>query len=257
MAAFDLPYSIPLGKRVKILDVHPVGLVALEKPEGILSTPNTPSDIRKTLVRAKFNKKKEAYVWFDSSDGPQQQRYFYICHRLDSPTSGILLGTIDEELAVEIRRLFKTREIHKEYIAVVKGAPVSKSGEWTDHLQRTKQQNRLLVKVAPKGDIAITSWSVLKRTQQPPLSMLSLKPATGRTHQLRVQSGSRNHGILGDQTYGDFKLNNRLKKEKGISRLFLHAHRITIETRDLLGSPFHYSAESPLPVAFTQLFDIG
>ena len=253
MPAFELPYHIPLGKKVKILDAHPLGLVALEKADGVLSTPNTPGDLNKTLLKAKFDKKKEAYVWFDNQ---QQQRYFYVCHRLDSPTSGVIIGTIDAELALEIRRLFKTREIHKEYIAVVKGVPVNKSGEWTDYLQRSKQQNRLMVKVAAKGDIAKTSWSVLKQSQQPLISMLSLRPATGRTHQLRVQTGSRDHGIIGDQTYGDFKLNSRLKKEKGISRLFLHAHRLTIETADLMGSPFRFSVESPLPEAFTQLFDI-
>lgn len=252
MAQLDLPYPIPLGKGVNILAYHPIGLIALEKPAGLLSVPNTSQDLKKTLLRAKFNKKKEAYVWFDSR---QQQRFFYVCHRLDSPTSGVLLGTIEEELAVEIRRLFKSREIQKEYIAVVAGSPEQQSGQWTDNLKNSNVQNQLRTKVARSGDISTTSWNVLKRTNHPNLTMLSLRPHTGRTHQLRVQAGSRKHGIVGDRTYGDFKLNSRIRKEKGITRLLLHAHKITIETPDLLGSRFKYTVESPLPEAFTQLFD--
>ena len=252
--SFDLPYAIPLGKAVNIIAFHPIGLVILDKPEGTLSVPNKPEDFHKTILKAKFKKKDEAYVWFDSA---QQQRFFYICHRLDSPTSGLLIGTLNQELAVEIRQLFKTRKIHKEYMAVVSGIPKGQSGQWSDRLKLNKSGGQLRTRVSGGGDEAKADWKIVKQSQNPPLSLLSLKPATGRTHQLRIQTSHRGHGIIGDRTYGDFKLNSRLKKELGITRMLLHAYRITIDADNLLGSPFRFFAESPLPKAFTQLFDNG
>lgn len=253
MASIELPYFVPLGKGVKILAYHPMGLVALEKPEGMLSIPNTPNDLKRTILRSKFSKKKEAYVWFDTD---QQQRFFYVCHRLDSPTSGVMLGTLDEEVAIDIRELFRTKDIQKAYIAIVADGPKEDSGQWSDNLKSSKEKDFVRTRVSRGGgDLSVTSWNVLKRRKQPWLSMMSLKPHTGRTHQLRVQSASRNMGIVGDRTYGDFKLNTRIKKEFAVKRMLLHAHKVTIDTPDLLGSRFRFSVESPIPEVFTQLFD--
>jgi tRNA pseudouridine65 synthase len=245
--------SIPFAKGVRILHVGKDGLVAIEKPGGLLSTPNTPEDIKHTIVRAKFSKKEEAYVWFDSA---QQRRCFYICHRLDSPTSGILIGSTEGALATHIRTLFKTRDIHKTYVAVVVGIPRSQSGSWKDQLETRSEaggrQVRSQVKSGRAGEPSLTDWRLLHQDARKRLAMLELKPHTGRTHQLRVQSSHHQLPILGDRTYGDFKANALAKKQWGAQRLFLHASRLSIHHK---ASGLHIDLESPMPAEFGQLFD--
>jgi len=68
------------------------------------------------------------------------------------------------------------------------------------------------------------------------LSLLEIDLITGKTHQIRVQCASRHHPIVGDDVYGDFELNRKLRKALGIKRLCLHAarlemkHPVTVET---------------------------
>ena len=251
MHAKQLPYSLPLAKGVRILHTAESGLVALEKPDGLLSTPNTPGDLSKTLLRSKFSKKEEAYIWFDEG---QVKRTFYICHRLDSPTSGILIGTLNEALALKIRQLFKTRKIQKTYIAVVRGIPRSKKGTWNDQLKTSAGERNHFVRtqIGKGGDESVASWQVIREDRQKRVSCLELKPHTGRTHQLRVQTSSHELPILGDRTYGDFKFNAFAKKEWGIQRLMLHAHRVEIHDAS---TGLNISIESPAPMEFSTLFD--
>jgi len=251
MQMAGLQYSIPIAKGTKILFADACGLVILDKPEGVLSTPNTPSDLNKTLVRAKFSKKEESYVWFDQD---QVKRHFYICHRLDSPTSGLLIGATDERVAMRIRELFKLRRIQKTYVAVVYGAPHGKNGVWKDRLKTASSEDRSHVrtKISGSGDESSTGWKAVRHHPSKRLTFLELQPHTGRTHQLRVQTAFHLLPIVGDRTYGDFKLNARAKKEWGVGRLMLHAHRVELQDKTL---KLNLNVESPVPLEFSQLFD--
>ncbi len=251
MKSQELPYFLPLAKGVSVIQHKENGLVALQKPGGVLSTPNGPADLNKTILRAKFSKKDEAYVWFDKE---QTKRYFYICHRLDSPTSGILIGTLGSSLAKSIRALFKTRKIQKTYIAVVSGVPRQQSGQWKDQLKSESKKEGHFVRsqVGGKGQEALTSWKVVAQDPQRRISLLELKPHTGRTHQLRVHSANHRLPIIGDRTYGDFKLNAFAKQKWKLNRLMLHAHRVSIEDKE---SHLKLQIESPLPPEFVHLFD--
>ena len=216
-----------------------------------MSVPNSEKDLNKTVIKAKFSKKEQAYVWFDKE---QVKRHFYICHRLDSPTSGILLGSTDEVAAEELKSMFKTRKIRKTYLAVIQGIPRKSQGQWKDHLQTMSEAKGKQVRSAVKGsgDLSIADWRVVKTDPRKRISLLELMPKTGRTHQLRVQCAHHLYPIMGDRTYGDFKFNSRAKKEWGMQRLMLHASEVQIP---LESGTEVLKWESPVPKEFFHLFD--
>ncbi|MCG8525998.1 MAG: RNA pseudouridine synthase [Opitutales bacterium] len=250
--AFDLPYDLPLGKGASIIAYHPSGLVALDKPEGVLSVPNQPSDLKKSLINSKFSKKEEAYVWYSKE---KERCYFYICHRLDSPTSGVIIGALSEKVATEVKKHFKGREIEKEYLAAVIGSPRGKNGVWKDALKKTKGGSQVRNTVVRGGQESSCTWKIIGRNSKLDLTLLSLKPHTGRTHQLRVQTSSRNLPILGDKTYGNFKRNAFYRKDTGINRMLLHSKQIRLKGLKIGDHRIDFQAHSKTPPQFAQLFD--
>ena len=87
-------------------------------------------------------------------------------------------------------------------------------------------------------------------TTNPPLSLIQLEPKTGRSHQLRVQCAQRHLPIVGDATYGDFRLNRAFAKTTGEKRLFLHSARTCFEF-EWQGRRHRFNAEAPVPTEFT------
>jgi 23S rRNA pseudouridine955/2504/2580 synthase len=93
---------------------------------------------------------------------------------------------------------------------------------------------------------------VLRQDVRKRLSLLSLKPLTGRTHQLRVQAAHHQLPIIGDRTYGDFKINAHAKQSWGLQRLMLHAEHIQMSDP---ASGLELDVDSKVPPEFVQLFD--
>jgi 23S rRNA-/tRNA-specific pseudouridylate synthase len=87
-------------------------------------------------------------------------------------------------------------------------------------------------------------YSTLAASGSHPLCLLDIDLYTGKTHQIRVQAASRSHPVAGDDVYGDFARNRALRRDLGLTRLFLHAHRLELIhplTRKRL------TVEAPLP----------
>jgi 23S rRNA-/tRNA-specific pseudouridylate synthase len=81
------------------------------------------------------------------------------------------------------------------------------------------------------------------------VTLVELRPVTGRTHQLRVQCAKRHLPIVGDATYGDFRRNREFAKATGLKRLFLHSVDTRLEySRG--GRTFAFHSEAPLPEEF-------
>lgn len=243
--------QIPLGKGVRVIESHDCGIILLDKPDGTLSMPNRDSEINRSMVCAKYDAKRECYFWVDASG---VSRELYLCNRLDSPTSGVVVCALNPLVADALNVLFRERKTHKSYLAVVGGVLKENRGEWRDRLGRERRNGKLMVDAADDGMPAYTRWTVLKRRSQPiGLTLVRLEPGTGRTHQLRVQCSLRRHGILGDRNYGEFALNKRVKQWMGVDRLCLHAHRIAFEL-NVGRSRIQVDAESPAPKLFDTLF---
>lgn len=160
---------------------------------------------------------------------------FTLLHRLDKETSGVLLFTKDEEFHKEAVKSFKSREVKKEYIAVVQGKciePVTVDKP----LITIKQGNTLFSKVADEGKDAISHIEPLMLEGK--LSKVKVTIETGRTHQIRAHLKSIKTPILGDTQYG----------AKPFKRVMLHAWKI-----ELLG----YKFESKEPGEFIRVMNMG
>lgn len=243
--------DLPLADGVKILKAEPNGLVALEKPAGIRAHPNDNKPDDGALLTVPYDAEAECYIWQDTKGA---SRRLWLLHRLDAPTSGLILCCSSEGLASLVKEAFAARKVEKVYHAIVRGSMPGYKTVWKDRFSVTRKQG--LVRAGCGGAVeASVAVKAIKAVSRPgPLTLLELRPHTGRTHQLRVQCAEHDHPIVGDATYGDFRLNRDLAKSTGHKRLFLHSSSLSFS----LGKPHNisFSAQSLLPEAFGELVDL-
>jgi len=245
------PFALPLDKSCQIIDYHPSGIWAIEKACGILSHPNGKTEDSRTLLHSSYDFDLEKFYWVDEEG---HQREFYLLHRLDSATSGLILGASNIELAEKLKNAFSNREVEKTYLAIVahNGRPIRPN--WKDILQKKTSKGKIRVSKGKFGDSALTSATMERNasTRFGSLALLQLKPKTGRTHQLRVQCATRKLPIIGDRTYGNFELNRKISKATKVQRLCLHASKIRLIIK-VGGKDIHWEIESAMPRAFARL----
>jgi tRNA pseudouridine32 synthase/23S rRNA pseudouridine746 synthase len=121
-------------------------------------------------------------------------------HRLDKDTSGCLILGRHPKAIARLNELFRRNEVDKVYWAVVEGGPDADEGEIDLALAPKSPDRGWWMKVDSKGQPSLTQWRVLGRSEG--LTLLELRPITGRTHQLRVHCAAMNFPILGDSIYG-------------------------------------------------------
>ena len=150
-----------------------------------------------------------------------------LVHRLDRDTSGVLVVAKRREVAAKLGRAFQTRSVRKIYWALVKGVPKPPQGKVEAALVKASGPDGDRVRKARPGEqevaqSAVTYYAVVDRAGQA-VSWLSLKPVTGRQHQLRAHMAIIGHPILGDEKYqGERDLPEGIEK-----KLHLHARRIS------------------------------
>jgi 23S rRNA-/tRNA-specific pseudouridylate synthase len=239
---------MPLGREVSVLICDPNGLVALNKPAGVLSHPNEPGDEPRSLLTARYELDGEYFEW-DSGSAGQPQR-LWLLNRLDSATSGVILAARTAALAEEVRAQFKRKQVRKVYHALVFGSPRPPIQLWRDLLAVERHGGHVRTSTRA-GHVPAESQMSLVRIGRAPsrVALVRLEPRTGRSHQLRVQCAKRGMPIVGDQTYGDFALNREFAKATGLKRLFLHSLE-TQFTYDFAGGRHAFSARAPLPAEF-------
>jgi 23S rRNA-/tRNA-specific pseudouridylate synthase len=242
---------LPLGKGVEILDCNPDGLLALEKPAGVMSHPNNRRDEKRSLLTAFYDLKRECYSWTDAAGQAQQVD---LIHRLDSATSGLILLSLNRELTPVIKEAFMHHTVAKIYYAIVKKNPRSTGGTWDDRLMRDRKNGNRIIKNATSVRAKTRYQSIRKSVGGFPLTLMKLLPVTGRTHQLRIQCRKHKIPIVGDQTYGSFSFNRDVKKETGIKRLMLHSNEILLSYR-FEGKIRDVALRSKLPAEFDALLD--
>jgi 23S rRNA pseudouridine955/2504/2580 synthase len=123
--------------------------------------------------------------------------------------------------------MMRTRAMDKRYLVGV-------SGRFRNERQRVRlalakrvtREGETRVSVSDDGQEAETVFHLVERS--PDFSLLEAELLTGRTHQIRVHLAHLGHPVLGDDKYGDFDLNHRLRKE-GLKRMFLHAAKLSFD----------------------------
>ena len=145
-----------------------------------------------------------------------------IVHRLDKMTSGLVIVAKNDAAHRALAAQFKSREIHKTYLALVHGRVAMDLGEIARPVGRDPVR-RVRMKaggLAPRE--SLTRYRVVKRL--PHFTLLEAMPHTGRTHQIRVHLSSIGHPVVGDTLYGapgNLRLGGR--EEPTLERTFLHA----------------------------------
>ena len=199
------------------------GLYAVDKPVDILSHPNKPDDVQRSVVCGQYNTNEEKFeCQVPTSSGGKET--VYLINRLDSATSGIILMTTDAAVAKIIKKLFVERKIVKTYKAIVfcdrKIESSERSNLWEDamQVQKIRGSNRAIKCdiSSPSAMFAVTDATIADpklyslgsdRKNAKDLMLVELKPKTGYTHQLRHQCALHEMPIVGDKTYGNFKKN--------------------------------------------------
>ncbi len=179
-------------------------ILAINKPAGLAVQLGSKLNFCvETLLKAKYEK-------------------FFLVHRLDKDTTGVLLIAKTLKSARELTKLFRENQIHKTYWALVDGK-ISKSGMISNYLTKSFVSGEEIMTVASDGLKAVTKYNPLQRVGY--FTLLELKPGTGRKHQLRVHCAtSLNAPILGDRKYN---------KNCSHKNLFLHAKQIEIPSLKL------------------------
>ena len=152
-----------------------------------------------------------------------------LVHRLDKETAGCLLIAKTRFAASALTGSFRHRSARKIYWALVAGVPKPKQGRISTYLAKEENEEDSIMRIAAHGDEgashAVTYYAVVEASAQK-MAWVSLKPVTGRTHQLRAHMAHIEHPILGDPKYFN-KENWRLPG--GLqNRLHLLARRIVI-----------------------------
>lgn len=199
-------------------------LVAINKPAGLL-VHRSRVDVHATEFALQMLRDQIGQIVFP-------------VHRIDRPTSGVLLFALNKEIARELGEQFSSRIVRKSYYAIVRGKTPD-SNRWDEPLVEkqdaaTDQNAR---KDKPAQD-AITEFSMLDTWTVPfsagkypesRYSLIEAKPLTGRKHQLRRHFNHMAHPIVGDTTYGDRRHNRLFREQFEVHRLLLVAKRLTFK----------------------------
>ncbi len=124
----------------------------------------------------------------------------WLAHRLDADTAGCLVVALTKTALLQAQAAFAAGTVEKTYWAVVRGAPAEDAGTLAAPLLKKNAASGWHMEVSPKGQPAVSDWRVLSRGKT--LSLLEVKPRTGRTHQVRVHCAALGCPIEGDTLYG-------------------------------------------------------
>jgi RluA family pseudouridine synthase len=224
-------------------------LLALDKPSGLLTSPDRYDPERPNLMKLLHAGIAESKPWARE----RGLTYLSNAHRLDFETSGIILLAKNKPVLVQLADLFGAEKPVKKYVALVQGRPEEDTFEVDAKL--APHPVRLgFMRVDPKnGKKSKTLFSVIEKFTNH--TLLRCEPLTGRTHQIRIHLRHAGVPIVGDELYGGkplwlsrLKPNYRLKPGREerplLARVALHAEQLEL-THPVTGQSVHVTAPWP------------
>jgi tRNA pseudouridine65 synthase len=215
-------------------------LVAINKPAGI------------KVHRGAFDPRGEAFVLQRLRD--QIGRRLYPVHRLDRPTSGVLVFALTPVAARSLAKSFARRNVAKTYLAVVRGytaeqgtvdRPLTRDPrERGPHARRQVASTHYLRLDTAELPISVGPYATSR------YSLVQVTPHTGRMHQIRRHLCHLAHPVIGDRQYGDNKHNRSFKERWQCERLLLAATELTLP---LPGSRAPLKLVAPLDGVFREM----
>ena len=215
-------------------------IVAIDKPAGVF------------VHKTKMAERGARYVLQELRD--QLGKMVNPIHRLDRPTSGVLLFAFASKTTRALSEALAAGEIEKEYLAIVRGYMDDEGvidyalnrEDRPDDLKRQEAVTHYLCLAKVELDVAVTKYPTSR------YSLVHLKPQTGRRHQLRRHLAHVFHPIIGDTTHGEGKHNRFFRQEYGVNRLLLFAQSLAF-THPISGE--RMKVEAPLPEDFCRLYE--
>lgn len=187
-------------------------IVVNKRPGDIVQgdkTGDTPlSEVVKDYIKDKYNKPGNVYLG--------------VVHRLDRPTSGIVVFARTSKALPRLNQLFKDRDAKKTYWAIVKNMPPKEEDSLVHYLKRNPKQNKSYahIKEIPESKKAILDYKIIQKMNN--YFLLEVELHTGRHHQIRSQLSAIGCPIKGDLKYGF----DRSNKDASIS---LHARKLSFD----------------------------
>lgn len=165
-------------------------------------------------------------------------------NRLDFETSGILLVSLNKQSEIDLKKIFETRQVKKLYVAIVFGK-IKNCIIDLNILEQDKSKDLGIRSIVHKaGKRSISEVKLIYYDKITNISLIKIKPITGRTHQIRIHLNHIGHRILGECLYGindnlardylNCKINENQRKELfGAERLMLHSQNIEFEYKNI------------------------
>jgi 23S rRNA pseudouridine1911/1915/1917 synthase len=204
-------------------------LLVINKPAGLIVHPKNTADNQPSVVNwvmERYPELAEVGEPFIASGAPSRRAG--IVHRLDKETSGLLLIAKTDDAFYFLKKQFQEHTIKKSYQALVYGRPATPSGTIDFPLGRIglKRTTKIEGKKLIDSKDSVTEYKTLQNLGK--YTLLDVMPKTGRTHQIRVHLKSINCPITGDTVYAP----KGWQPPKGLTRLFLHAYKLSFTTPD-------------------------
>jgi len=201
--------STPDSLEVLYEDNH---LIAVNKRVGDITqgdkTGDVPlSEVVKEYIKNKYNKPGEVFLG--------------VTHRIDRPTSGVVLFARTSKALARLNEMFKKRAVNKTYWAVVKKAPAAPNDRLENWLYKVQKKNKSFVSEKPRSDAKRGVLSYSLKGSSKDYHLLEVIPETGRHHQIRAQLAHIGCPIKGDLKYGF----DRSNPDGGIH---LHARQLSL-----------------------------
>ncbi len=201
-------------------------VIVVDKPAGVLT--HSKGEMNDEFTVADFFRRYTTVGLDTNRPG--------IVHRLDRDTSGVIIGARTPEAFEMLKHQFADRKAQKTYLAITDGLLKQSAATIAIPIGRNPSAPSTF-RADSKGKPATTDYSVLETHHA--MSLVALKPHTGRTHQLRVHLAYLHAPILGDRVYG-----------KAGKRLYLHAYKLEVTIRPSERRTF----TAPIPDSFADYF---
>ncbi len=220
----DKIISTPENLQVLYEDNHVI--IVNKRPGDIVQGDKTGdiplSEVVKEYIKDKYNKPGNVYLG--------------VVHRLDRPTSGIVLFAKTSKALPRLNKLFKEKEARKTYWAIVKNAPPKQKDSLVHFLKRNTKQNKSVahIKEVPESKKAILHYTIQKKLDN--YYLLEIDLETGRHHQIRSQLSAIGCPIKGDLKYG-FDRSNKDASIHLHARKLSFVHPVSKEKIEVLAPP--------------------